>query len=304
VSDSEITLGPHLLGRLPKPDDERDFELRHWIANVDPLQAALANLLAAKGANPAVKAWAQIATQRIEAITPAPPDPPPIPPDPPPAPPAPTVAIYWNDPNGTLNQGAFASCVGHGESQAINADPPPNDNYTEGMGESATTGLPTARAVYYEATVIDGSPDDPDAPGGGQQGATVRSGEKAIQNRGRIKTYAAAATIDEITAWIRTKGPIVAGSDWTQDMFNPDPTGIIKPTGTVAGGHCYVLDEHVPAGATASSGATFPAEMYGIHNSWGDGWGIHGRAYIAVPDFAGLIAQGGEAWAAVELPLT
>lgn len=295
----ELTIGPHLLGRKPFVADDRDFELRHWIEHDSALEAALAQLQSSHAAA-ATKVWAAVATKAIEALQPAPPPAPPAPPTPP-APPAPaSAAVVWSDPDPTLNQANFGTCVGNGTAQSLNTDPV-EDHYTEGMGQSATTGLGTARALYYEATVLDGAPDDPDAPGGGQQGASVRSGMKALHNRGRIGGYAAAASTDEITAWLRTKGSVVAGTDWLDGMFVPDANGVVL-TGSVAGGHCYLLDEHVPAGAVNAAGKVSRARRTASATR-GTTWGIHGRAYIAVADFAKLLAQGGEAWAAVELPL-
>lgn len=305
--DDAIEIGAHLLGRKPFVADVQDFELRHWIENDSALEAALAQLQASHAAA-STKAWAAVATKAIEALQPgppAPPDPPPAPPEPPapPAPgPAPNAAVHWSDPDPTLNQANFGTCVGNGTAQFLNTDPV-EDHFTEGMGQPATTGLATARALYFEATVLDGQPDDPNAPGGGQQGASVRSGMKALANRKRIGSYAAAASTDEITAWLRTKGSLVAGTDWLEEMFTPDAHGVLHVAGAVAGGHCYLLDEHVPAGAENAAGLVLAFEAYGMRNSWDDSWGIHGRAYIAVSDFATLLAQGGEAWAAVELSL-
>lgn len=293
MSENDLTIGAHLLGRKPFVADDRDFELRHWIENDDPLSAALAQLQASHAAA-ATKAWAAIATQLIEALHPSPPAPP-APPDPPaptPPPPAPPLSeTDWSDPDGPLNQGNFGTCVGNGTAQFLNTDPV-EDHYEEGMGEPATTGLPTARALYYEATVLDGQPDDPNAAGGGQQGASVRSGMKALARRKRIASYAAAATTDEITAWLRTQGPVVVGTDWTAQMFTPDANGFVRPTGGVEGGHCWLL-----------VGVSDDGLSYKALNSWGSGWGVGGYFRISVADFATLLSHGGEAWAAVELPL-
>ena len=40
-----------------------------------------------------------------------------------------------------------------------------------------------------------------------------------------------------------------------------------------------------------------------FQNSWGSGWGQNGRFKMTVQDFASLFANGGEACAAVELPV-
>lgn len=278
---THTTFGPHLLGRRPSAPDARDFRLEAFLAlgvgASDPLDDALAVLNASHAAK-ATKLWCTVATARIKAVSPAPPSPPS--PDPMPTP-APTADVIWADPHAVLDQGNYGTCVGNGWAQFGNSDPV-EDNFSE----------KDARAIYYEATVIDGQPDNPDAPGGGQQGSTVRSGAKAMVNRGRIKAYAFANSTDTITAWLRSSGPVVVGTDWTNDMFYPDAQGFVAPSGGVAGGHCYLL-----------IGVSADGNVYTFLNSWGSSFGLGGRFKMKVSDFAGLLANQGEACTAVELPL-
>lgn len=262
-------LGPHLLGRRPSPPDPRDWQLEGFLV-ADPLDALLADVLASRCAK-AVKPWAQEVTARIKAISPPIPAPAPLP----------SGDILWADPHSVLNQGNYGTCVGNGWAQFGNSDPV-EDSYSE----------KDARAIYYEATVIDGAPDNPDASGGGQQGSTVRSGAQAMQNRGRIQAYAFASSTATITAWLQQHGPVVIGTDWTDDMFNPDAEGFVSPTGSVAGGHCYLLD-----------GVNSAGDVYSFLNSWGSAWGLNGRFKMHVGDFAKLLAAQGEACTSVELPL-
>lgn len=296
-------LGPHLLGRIPSPPDERDFKLERFL-NVATTQLSNAQIqtLIENAINDHLKlttvgyaghslAWQNrtttqwyqgldLLTQAYNALGSTPPPPPP-----------PTGDVTYADNEAVLDQGQFGTCVGNGTAQFLNTDPI-DDKYTEGMGQSATNGGPYARALYYEATVNDGSPDDPNSSGGGQQGASVRSGMKALKNRNRIGAYAVAASLDDIKTWLHSgKGPLVVGTDWMNDMFNPT-NGYVKPTGGVAGGHCYLL-----VGDLASEGAFL------FQNSWGASWGLKGRFKMKYADFQTLLNQQGEAWAAVELPL-
>lgn len=267
-------IGPHLLGRIPSPEDERDFTVR-FLLDASPLDVALAKLKAAKGAAPSTKDWATAVTKYLKSL----PTPSPTPtPDPTPTPP--TGDVTWED-KSQLDQGDYGTCVGNGWAHWGNTSPV-NDNYNE----------TDARAIYYDATVFDGSPDDPDAPNGGQQGATVRSGAKAMQKRKRNSAYAQAKSIDEIKTWIRNKGPVVIGSDWYNDMFNPDSNGYVKPTGGVAGGHCFLL-----VGNLESEGAFL------FQNSWGSSWGQNGYFKMKYTDFQTLLNNNGEAWVSEELPL-
>lgn len=273
-------LGPHLLGRIPSPPDERDYPARAFLSS-DPLQKALAALVASKSVPKVTKTWAKLVTEKIDPPSPVPP--------PGPTPPAPSDKV-WSDPEQVLDQGNYGTCVGNGTAQWCNTLPV-DDKYTEGMGEPATTGGPYARALYYEATCIDGQPDDPDAKNGGQQGATVRSGMQALKNRGRCSVYASITSVADIKAWLQQKGPVVFGTDWTADMFNPDKDGYIKPTGDVEGGHCWL-----------GLGDLESEDALEAVNSWGSEWGLAGYFKIKWADLETLLNQQGEAWGALELP--
>ena len=137
---------------------------------------------------------------------------------------------------------------------------------------------------YYLCKVQDGDPEAED-------GSNLRSACKVLKNLKRINGYAFASNIAQVKYWLLNKGPLIAGTVWTEDMFKPDYNNIIHPTGTVAGGHAYLLNEWTKDG------------YIGIQNSWGNLWGKSGKAYIKDTDFAELLRQGGEALASVELPI-
>lgn len=183
-----------------------------------------------------------------------------------------TVAVTWADTEQTLDQGQTPHCIGFGGAQWGNTLPV-DDRYADSDGH----------ALYYECKVLDGEPKIED-------GSDVRTLAKALQARGRLKTYAFAASIDEAVAWVLAQGPVIIGSDWTNDMFSPDANGFVKPTGGVAGGHCYLLDEYDPV-----------AMVLGFRNSWSASWGIAGRFYMHQADAVTLFASQGEALAATEL---
>lgn len=280
-------IGPHLLGRLPKKHDPRDYRLENFlgIAQYDtPATDADELMLSAqshfKAATVTYKRWAvtvykdpttthwwqglaEIAAAH-QILNPSPTPPPP-----------PVNGAYWKDPEAVLDQGNEGTCVGFAQAQWGNSYPI-DDKFVKS----------DARAIYYEATVLDGAPDSTY-----QQGATVRSGVQAMKNRGRLTTYAESTNLTTLEAWLKANGTITIGSDWTNDMFTPNSEGYIVPTGGIAGGHSYVWDEITVAGD------------YGFLNSWGSGWGVGGRFYMKKADFAKLLGNGGEAWTAVELPL-
>jgi Papain family cysteine protease len=256
-----MNIGPHLLGRRRSPQDHRDFKLSAYLP-IPPLDAALAKLVADRSTPASVTEWATTITSYLKGHAPTPPKPPPMP------------AISWDDTEPVLDQGDTPHCVGFGWAQWGNTAPV-NDGFRNSDGN----------AIYYECKIIDGQP-------GQENGSDVRSGAKAMQNRGRLSAYAFAASADEAREFVRIIGPIVVGTDWTQSMFEPDAAGFVRPTGATAGGHCYLLVGDLPA-----EGALL------FQNSWGRSWGMSGRFKMKYADFAKLFARDGEACAAVELPV-
>lgn len=137
---------------------------------------------------------------------------------------------------------------------------------------------------YYLCKIEDGEPKQ-------ENGSNLRSAAKVLQDAGRIDAYAWATTVDDITYWLLNNGPVIVGTWWTEGMMIADEKNVIHPTGAVLGGHAYILNEKTVDG------------FYGIQNSWGSDWGVGGRSYISITDFAALLRTDGEAIASVELPL-
>jgi len=179
----------------------------------------------------------------------------------------------WNFPAEPLDQGEFPHCVGFsGANFGINS--PVNTMYTNEDGHK----------FYYLCKEIDGEPLK-------ENGSCIRSIAKVLKNVGRIDVYAFAYSMDMIKWWIINKGPMIAGTIWTLGMFEPDSANIIHPTGEILGGHAYLLNEWTEN------------NYIGIQNSWGNYWGINGKAYISATDFEKLFAYDGEVMTTVELPL-
>ena len=146
-----------------------------------------------------------------------------------------------------------------------------------------TYGNDDGHAIYYEAKVIEGDP-------GNEDGAYPRDGAKAMKNRGRLSVYASASTVDEALVHLRTKGPLVVGTDWLDEMFEPDDDGRVHVSGGVAGGHCYLWNG-------------VEGTKFWFVQSWGSSWGKGGTFYIEEAEFRKLFDDFGEIWASVELPL-
>jgi hypothetical protein len=256
---------PHGLGRKPSPPDPRDWSLKPFLgSNVELVTAAVLELKqttrgykdARYSGDPiAGSHWAKALAYLAQI-----------------APPPPTGDVVWADKR-QLDQGDTGHCVGFGWTQWGNTAP------VEDAFDNAY-----AHSLYYSIKVIEGEPNQED-------GAYVRDGATAMRNRGKLGAYAFAHSVSEITAYVRAHGPVVVGTDWYNDMFDPDVQGYVKQGGGIAGGHCYTIRGHLPA-----------ESAYLCQNSWGDSWGLGGSFKIKVSDFASLLAADGEAVAGLELP--
>lgn len=270
ATDSPVTSaaalpGPHLLGRVYRADP-RDWSLSHLLEIAAPpdsiLQQTIEQVIAEETYFARWPAYL-VLWRWLKLHQPSGPTPPP-----PPPPPPPEWALTVQ-----LDQGQTNHCVGFGWSGWADAAPV-QDHYQNA----------DAHALYYEAKIIDGQPH-------GENGSTVRSGALAMRNRGRLAAFAFATSTDDIDSWIDSKGTVVVGTSWTNDMFDPDGNGLVKPTGPIAGGHCYVMIDKVES-----------EDAYLFQNSWGSNWGLNGRFKIKRSDFASLLSDYGEACCAVELP--
>lgn len=257
------TVGPHLLGRLYTPDS-RDWSLAKLMEIAEPPDSILDKTISQVLTDTTYFSdwksylifWRWLKKQRQ-------PDQPDSPAD---------LTPGWAL-NVALDQGQTNHCVGFGWSGWVDALP------VEGHYQNAD-----GHALYYECKVIDGAPH-------AENGSNVRSGALALRNRGRLAAFAFAQNTAEIDPWINANGPVVVGTTWTNDMFNPDADGFVKPTGGRAGGHCYLMLERLD-----------DQDAYVFQNSWGAAWGLNGRFKIKRGDFDSLLQDQGEACCAAELP--
>jgi len=256
------TLGRHLLGRIYKPDP-RDWSIAKLLEIAEPTDAILQMTIdEVRQQTTYFSNWPSylVLWRWLKAHG---------------KPPKPIVGDTtpgW-ELKIQLDQGQTGHCVGFGWTGWVDAMP------VEGNLQNAD-----GHAIYYECKVIDGEPL-------AENGSYVRSGALALRNRGRLAAFAFAKNTTEIDDWINTHGPVVVGTSWTNDMFNPDAKGYVKPTGGVAGGHCYLMLEKVD-----------DEDAYVFQNSWGASWGQNGRFRMKRSDFGSLLQDSGEACCAAELP--
>jgi hypothetical protein len=190
--------------------------------------------------------------------------------------PAQTAAVVtkvWTHYGAVLDQGQVGSCTGNAMAQALNTKP------LRAVGRAL---LREADAVqlYSAATALDNVPGTYPPDDTGSSGLAVA---KAAQNAGYITGYTHAFDLDHVLGALML-GPLICGTDWHQDMFNPDPDGTVHPTGAIAGGHEYLL-----------LGVHPRMERLTFLNSWSKSWGYHGRFYMSFDDFDGLLNAGGDA---------
>lgn len=175
-----------------------------------------------------------------------------------------------------LNQQSTPHCVGYAWRQFLTSEP------------TITVDGPTADEIYHAAQLED------EWAGEDYDGTSVRGGAVVMTNQQRLKSYVWAANEIDIRDFLITTGTVVMGTNWFMNMFDPLPDGTLKVSGSLAGGHAYLL-----CGYDAARNAVKMIQ------SWGEAWGpLHGFAYIRMKDLARLMRAGGEACAAVELDLT
>lgn len=268
VTTDPVQVGPYLLGRKYVPD-ARDWTINSIHQLTAPTDALLdMTVREAIETQNWFRSWSGILAlwRWIKSVLARPK---PIP--------SPDGDVLWGL-DAQLDQGNTGHCVGFGWACWGNTLPV-DDQFQN----------PDGHRVYYETKIIEGEP-------GNEDGATVRGGAKAMQARKRLAAYAFASSVDEIIEWLTNHGPVVMGTDWTDDMFQKDRNGFVRPTGGLAGGHCYTAIGYHPHRALANGTRVRSIEF---DNSWG----LWGRFEMTVEDVALLLARDGEACVALELAI-
>ncbi len=191
-----------------------------------------------------------------------------------------TGSRFWQN-RLRLDQGREGACVGFGFVQGYNSSPVPH-NYSNAY----------AQDVYRNATYHD---DWPNVDWRNSSGTSVRAGAEEMLKRGLINAYAFSYDVEEVAMWIMNKNPVVIGVDWYEGMYEAvtENRFYITPTGRKTGGHCTLLD-----GVRWNKDEK---DYFRGLNSWGSGWGDHGRFKLSVDDLHKLLqAPGGVACTWVE----
>lgn len=171
-----------------------------------------------------------------------------------------------------LDQGAVGSCTGHAAAAALNC--------AVLRGRRRYLSHKDAEALYSAATKVDAFPGAWPPTDTGSDGLSVA---KAARAKGYITSYQHAFGVGHALGAL-VKGPIIVGTAWSANMWEPDANGFVHPGGEVDGGHEYAL-----------IGLDVEHQFVLAQNSWGD-WGPLGGLFkLSFTDLGALLADGGDA---------
>jgi hypothetical protein len=186
----------------------------------------------------------------------------------------PIVTKIW-DTGPILNQGDTPHCVGYAWRQFLYTDPPGD-----------TDPVPSGDDIYALAQQCDEWAGTP------HNGSSVRGGAAALAASAPIllTSYLWALSLDALTLWVTTHGPVVFGTQWYEAMFDPDADNVVAPGGSVVGGHAFLC-----------IGFDAERQLFRFCNSWGTGWADGGKFWMTPESVTQLVfTEDGDACTAVE----
>jgi hypothetical protein len=193
---------------------------------------------------------------------------------------------FWISPGDVWDQGQTSQCVAYSTNRYLITYPVVNKPILPHEG-------------FYEACQ-----DVDEWPGSDYDGTSVRAAFKVLKARGQVTSYGWADEAEMVIRHVLSIGPVVMGTDWTDDMVEPDSEGYISPTGQNIGGHAWLLVGADRNRVHKKTGARGAIRKLG---SWGSGWAQKGRAWMTFDDLQklikGLSRWPGEACTATEIKI-
>lgn len=183
-----------------------------------------------------------------------------------------------------LNQKDIGSCVGHTCAQWLNttvASLNRKRGFMPGRPANRSKYLTDddARTLYAAATRHDEfwgiyPPDD--------FGSSGLGGAKAMKQYGFITEYRHVFDFETLLSVV-IETPVMVGINWYSGMYDPNSRGIIRPTGSLCGGHEILI-----------RGVDFMDKFFRLRNHWSPEWGIKGDCYISFDDMQRLLKEEGD----------
>lgn len=176
----------------------------------------------------------------------------------------------------TLDQGSEGACVGFGWAHELRARP---------AVATGVTNVFAREKLYWEIQKRD--PWEGGAYPGAvpfYEGTAVLTGAQYLTSLGAMDEYRWAFSVDDLIQGVGYTGPAVLGLPWYEGMFTPDNKGFVRPTGSIAGGHCILC-----------RGVSVRYKRFLLHNSWGADWGRNGTCFVSFEDMDRLLHEQGEA---------
>lgn len=155
------------------------------------------------------------------------------------------------------DQGLNNSCVGYACALLLESEP--NIKKT-----------PDPEVIFTEAKKFDTKE---------KVGTGIRSGLKALQSMGYVKSYYWTDEITEIVVAILNLGPVIAGIDWYYGMNNA--TDHLYASGGFQGNHAILV-----------YGVDLKKQEFLIANSHGYNWGTLGTARVSFATMAKIFKYG------------
>jgi len=173
-----------------------------------------------------------------------------------------------------LDQGDVGSCVANTGTELLATDA------FRPLAPSVPLDEAYAQALYHDLTASDDYSGTWPPTDTGSDGLTLG---KVLVARGLASGYQHAMDVASFLAALQTRA-VPIGITWKSGCDNPSPSGLIRWTGSVRGGH-----ELLACGYDAAR------QWVLLQNHWAADWGIGGRCWMPVADLTAALADDGDA---------